>query len=71
VDGLFYGRTTLSPNQRKKGKEQVRHWLSRAEKNLLEQTAKAYGITMTDLLKRATEDYAKRKGIKLPTQEQP
>jgi len=59
----------VSPNQRKKGKKRLGHWLSHEEKNLLEQTAKAYGISMTDLLKRATEDYAKRKGIKLPTQD--
>ena len=71
VNALFHGRTHLSPNQRKQGKKRLGHWLSHEEKNLLEQTAKAYGISMTALLKMATEDYAKRKGIKLPKQEQP
>jgi len=61
----------LSPNQRRKGKKKLGHWITQEEKQLLEQTAKAYGVSMTVLLKMATEDYAKRKGIKLPTQEQP
>ena len=61
----------MSPNQRQKGKKKLGHWITREEKRLLEQTAKAYGVSMTGLLKMATEDYAKRKGIQLPTQEKP
>lgn len=47
------------PNQRKRGKRQVAFWFTDEEITELKRTAEMLGLTMTDLIRRATHEIAR------------
>ena len=50
------------PNQRKKGKRAISLWLTEAEQEEVRRTAAALGISVSDLMKLAAHEIAKRRG---------